>query len=97
MDCTDEKIKRQLIVRLCELRIRLNALTEEEDEKYTRGHFLLDLNGVRACEVCQKKPKSQLIPPILSSSFSAPNPLLQCKFCAFSVHRNCSVYLVSIS
>ena len=102
VDCADEKTKRELIVRLCELRIKLNALNEEEDIKYTCGHFFVDSqltslssSASRTCEICMKRSKSLLIAPLLMST-STSNPILNCSFCCYAVHQQCSSNLVRI-
>lgn len=100
VDCADERTKRQLIVRLCELRIKLNEISEEEEAKFVCGHSLAETyaapSNQRTCDVCLKKPKTSLIVPLLLSN-SNPNPILTCLFCTYPVHQQCSLNQVSIS
>jgi hypothetical protein len=100
VDCADERTKRQLIVRLCELRIKLNEISEEEEAKFIVGHLLTETFAApstqRPCDVCQKKAKASLIAPLLLST-SANNALLTCLFCSYTVHQQCSLHQVSMA
>jgi hypothetical protein len=99
----DPDKKRKLILRLCQLKIRLNQMNEELDEKYLNGHRLnrpgsngsiTDLTGsssssVMACDVCLKKQNMIMLPSGLFKTYQ-PNVLLVCDFCEFKIHRNCT-------
>lgn len=90
---TDSEKKRKLIVKLCELRIRLSQMMEELDEKYLNGHRFnnkphLQSSSSVTCDVCLKRQSPILLPSAIFKTYQ-PNFVLSCDFCDFRIHRNC--------
>lgn len=90
----DDEQNKKLIVKLCELRIKLNRMEEEAQEQFFFGHRLSQRAQGDAtasslvCDMCMKKQKIILIPPGLLRSFNF-NFVLTCDFCDFQIHRCC--------
>lgn len=89
---SDEELKKKLVIKVCELRIKLNQLNDFNDQTFVCGHKLIKFNAndfksgsALHCDQCLKKYKSSLkIFPKKSE-----NCLLICKFCEFLIHQKC--------
>lgn len=89
---TDSDKKKKLIVKLCDLRIRLAHIMEENDEKYLNGHRFNNksrqTSQSQTCDVCLKKQALIMLPVAIFKSYQ-PNYVLSCDFCDYQIHRNC--------
>ena len=87
---TDEELKKKLVQKICELRIKLNQLNDLNEELYLSGHKLIKYedNGKSGsqlvCDQCLKRSKTKIF-----GLKKNDNYLLVCQFCQFVVHRFC--------
>ena len=85
--------KRNLVAKICQLRIHLNEINEinEQQNMHVFGHKFINSDNYKnssylMCDVCIKKPRLSLkiIPGIKNR-----NTLLVCQFCNYQVHEKC--------
>ncbi|KAI1304265.1 Differentially expressed in FDCP 8 -like protein B [Halotydeus destructor] len=87
----DDERNAELIVRLCELRIKLNKMNEEADLRIFYGHQFSDpvkkqSSQSPTCDICLKRQRISIIPTSLLKNF---NFILTCENCDFNIHRQC--------
>jgi len=89
----DQAMKRKLVEKICELRIKLNQMLEVNEQLYVNGHRLVKLNNGNIssssaiiCDVClMKKPKMSI--NLLSKGKSMKGAeMLECHHCGLRVH-----------
>lgn len=87
---TDEQLKKKLVKKICELRIKLNQLNDINEQMYVCGHKLskCEENSKNVmqllCDLCLKKAK-----PKIFGLKKNDNYLLICQYCQFVIHRFC--------
>jgi len=90
MHDTEQSIKEKLVSKLCELRIKLNELNENENENIHFGHGLYTVDDSKqlVCDICDKKQKSNSFISLLKSPIK-DNELVACATCNYCVHQDC--------
>ena len=87
---TDDELKKKLVHKICELRIKLNELNDINEQMYFSGHKLIksDDNGKSSsqlvCDLCLKRTKPKIFPFKRNDNY-----LLICQFCQLVIHRFC--------
>ena len=86
---TDDDLKRKLVQKICELRIRLNHLNDINEQMYVCGHKLNKCEDSSKtlqliCDLCLKKTR-----PKIFGLKKNNNYLLICQFCQYVIHRFC--------
>lgn len=87
LDYADETLKKKMIRKLCELRVRQCEILEESEIQTVSGHqFKLDSNS-GCCDICMKKQGNLYIP--LLNNLSNGQQLNVCTYCGYSIHVEC--------
>ncbi|CAG2117335.1 unnamed protein product, partial [Medioppia subpectinata] len=78
-----------IVIKICELRIKLNELNDLNEQLYVCGHKLIAENETKSssqlvCDQCLKRTKAKIF-----ALKKNDNYLLVCQFCHFVVHRFC--------
>lgn len=92
IDGYDDEKKRKLIIKLCDMRIKLNQMNEDMEVKYFNGHRLSKTSDHITCLTCDVCLKKQRI--IIFHSLQS-NQILTCDYCGYNIHRNCMMQNVS--
>ncbi|CAG2172155.1 unnamed protein product [Oppiella nova] len=91
---TDENVKKKLVKKIIELRIKLNQLNDINEQLYVCGHKLMPMNETKSgsqlvCDQCLKRSKAKIF-----GLKKSDNYLVVCLFCQFVVHRFCQTNLM---
>ncbi|XP_054161998.1 differentially expressed in FDCP 8 homolog [Oppia nitens] len=91
---TDDDIKKKLVIKICELRIKLNQLNDINEQLYVCGHKLVQRNDNKIgsqliCDQCLKRTKNKIF-----GLKKNDNMTLICQFCQFVVHRYCQTNIM---
>ena len=87
----DQSRNSKLIVKICELRIKLNQMNENDELNMFRGHQLTQNNDDTSsliCDICAKKQTLMLLPPAILKNINF-NFVLSCTYCDIKIHRDC--------
>lgn len=87
---TNQFVKEKLVSKLCDLRIKLNELNENEVENIHFGHTFNLLNAGKqfSCDVCEKKQKNNRLISLLQTPVKE-NAFFICVTCNYCVHQDC--------
>ena len=86
MDCSDETLKKKMIRKLCDLRLRQCELIEEQEIHSISGHqFKMEFTP-NYCDICMKRQNGIYIPLLNNLSNGQLNV---CTYCGYSMHLEC--------
>lgn len=87
LDCTDEVLKKKMIRKLCDLRLRQCELIEEQEINSISGHQFKKIDySTNYCDICMKKQNGLYIPILNTITYGQLNV---CIYCGYSMHVEC--------